>query len=91
MVLSPCGAYTVDILHSKSAQVSAAGSAFRAVFLAFWIMAILPLVENYGVLATDSVAALLGLLAFGLLWVTISYGETLRSLVDLGYSTEEDN
>ncbi|KAJ2936163.1 hypothetical protein H1R20_g935, partial [Candolleomyces eurysporus] len=65
MVLSPCGAYTVDILHSKSAEVSAAGSAFRAVFLALWIMAILPLVENYGVLAADSVAALLGLLAFG--------------------------
>ncbi|RXW15013.1 hypothetical protein EST38_g10836 [Candolleomyces aberdarensis] len=91
MVLSPCSAYAVDILHSKSAEVSAANSAFRAVLLAFWIMAILPLVENYGVLAADSVAALLGLFAFGLLWAAISYGETLRSLVDLDYSKEENN
>ncbi|KAJ2927322.1 hypothetical protein H1R20_g9772, partial [Candolleomyces eurysporus] len=91
MALSPCSAYIVDILHSQSAESTAANSAFRAALLSLWIMAILPMVENWGVLAADGVAALLSWLTFGLLCVAIRYGETLRSWVDLGYSTEETN
>ncbi|RXW25121.1 hypothetical protein EST38_g741 [Candolleomyces aberdarensis] len=65
MVLSPCSAYLVDILHSESAETMAAVNAFRAVLLSFCIMGIFPMVENWGVLATDIIAALLGWLSFG--------------------------
>ncbi|RXW22641.1 hypothetical protein EST38_g3209 [Candolleomyces aberdarensis] len=64
MALSPCSAYLVDILHSKSAETMAATSAFRAILLSFCIMGILPMVENWGVLATDIIAASLGWLSF---------------------------
>ncbi|KAJ2912329.1 hypothetical protein MD484_g8083, partial [Candolleomyces efflorescens] len=91
MVFSPCSAYLVDIVHSKSAESVAANSAFRAVLLALWIMIIFPMVETYGVLAANCVAACLGWVGFGCLWAVIRYGETMRGWVDVGYSTEETN
>ncbi|KAH6919132.1 major facilitator superfamily domain-containing protein [Coprinopsis sp. MPI-PUGE-AT-0042] len=63
VVLSPCAAYVVDVMHSRSAESMAANSAFRAILLATSIAGILPLIDAYGALAADIVG--------GVLWMDI--------------------
>ena len=79
------------------------------------IAAILPMIEAYGVLFTNTAAAILAWGAFGyvethvcylgghviilhvlhfnnrLLWLTIRYGDRLRAVVDVGFSTADNN
>ncbi|KAF6764090.1 MFS general substrate transporter [Ephemerocybe angulata] len=77
-VLAPSASYVVDVMHSRSAESMAANSAFRSVIMSALVGGILPMVENYGVLATDLLSGLAALIGFGLLWVTIQHGERLR-------------
>jgi len=90
-VLSPSAAYFVDLMHSQSAEAMAAYNGFRSLFISLSIAMILPMIERYGVLFTDTVSAVLAWGAFGLLWLTIRYGDRLRSVVDVGFSTAENN
>ncbi|KAF9046832.1 MFS general substrate transporter [Hymenopellis radicata] len=92
LVLSPSAAYGVDILHERSAESMAANNGLRSFLLSILIAGIIPLVETAGVAVTSAIAAAgAWSLGFGLLWLTIRYGERMRAWVDVGYSTEESN
>ncbi|KXN82692.1 Quinidine resistance protein 1 [Leucoagaricus sp. SymC.cos] len=91
IALTPCGAYVVDILHSNSAEVTAAVNAFRSLVLALSTASLLPMINAYGHLFTNAVISLLAVGGFGLAILTIAYGDAMRSWVDLGYSTVDSN
>ncbi|KAJ3513850.1 hypothetical protein NLJ89_g2716 [Agrocybe chaxingu] len=90
-VLSPSAAYFVDLMHSRSAEAMAASNGFRSIFMSIAIAAILPMIEKYGVVVTNTVGAILGWIGFGLLWMTIAYGDRLRAMADVGFSTADNN
>ncbi|KAL4256671.1 MFS transporter superfamily protein [Pleurotus pulmonarius] len=87
LVLSPSSAYNVDVVHTRSAEVMAANSGCRALLLSFVVPVILPSINSFGVVATNTVAALLAWVGMGLLIVTIRYGKQLRSWMDVEFST----
>ncbi|KIK93321.1 hypothetical protein PAXRUDRAFT_145325 [Paxillus rubicundulus Ve08.2h10] len=91
LVLTPIGAYNVDIMHSRSAEVMAATTAFRSLFLAPVSGLIIPCIETIGVAATNGIAALLALVGYFLIWVTIWYGDRMRTYVDVGYTSVANN
>ncbi|KIJ12561.1 hypothetical protein PAXINDRAFT_82771, partial [Paxillus involutus ATCC 200175] len=91
LVLTPIGAYNVDIMHSRSAEVMAATTAFRSLLLAPVSGLIIPSIETIGVAATNGIAALLALVGYFLLWLTIRYGDRMRAYVDVGYSSAPNN
>jgi len=85
IVLNTIGAYAVDIMPSRSAEVVAAISAFRSLFLAALSMLCIPAVETIGVAATNTIAGILALVGYLLIWLTVRYGEQMRAYVDVGY------
>ncbi|PPQ83211.1 Transporter [Psilocybe cyanescens] len=90
-VLSPSAAYIVDLMHSRSAEVSAANNGIRSVIIALAVAGVLPMINTYGVVVTNTVAAVLAWIGFILLWGTIRYGDRLRAVVDVGFSTADNN
>ncbi|KAF5317672.1 hypothetical protein D9619_012519 [Psilocybe cf. subviscida] len=90
-VLGPSAAYIVDLLHSRSAEAMAATNGVRALLMAIAISGILPSIEKYGLVATNTGSAISAWVGCGLIWATIRYGDYLRGLVDVGYSTIENN
>ncbi|KAI0810795.1 MFS general substrate transporter [Irpex lacteus] len=90
-VLSPLSAYNVDILHDRSAEVIAASMAFRSMLLSGSVILILPAINKFGVLATNSAVAILCWIGFTFTLSTIKYGDRMRAWVDLGFSTAENN
>ncbi|KAJ3478564.1 hypothetical protein NLI96_g9669 [Meripilus lineatus] len=90
-VLSPSASYNVDVLHSHSAEVTAANMAFRGAIISLTSAFVIPAVETIGITATDTIAAILGWISFGLLWSVIKYGDRMRAYVDIGFSTAKDN
>ncbi|PFH53524.1 hypothetical protein AMATHDRAFT_171409 [Amanita thiersii Skay4041] len=91
IVLSPSVSYTVDVLHSRSAEAMAANSCFRALLLSLTVTIIIPLIEKYGVAITDGLFAAFAWVGFIILWLTIKYGGQMRAWVDVGYSTASSN
>jgi len=91
IVLSPSAAYAVDIMHDRSAEAMAAISGFRAFLLSLVVSMIIPSIETIGLVATNTIAALIGWLAAFIIWLTIRYGAQMRAYVDIGYSTAEIN
>ncbi|KAJ7127020.1 major facilitator superfamily domain-containing protein [Mycena epipterygia] len=89
LVLSPSSAYTVDVMHSRSAEMMAAAVGLRSLLLSIAISGILPSISYFGLVATNTVAGLLAWGGFLLLWLTIRYGDRMRAWVDVGYSTIE--
>ncbi|KAI0085893.1 major facilitator superfamily domain-containing protein [Irpex rosettiformis] len=90
-VLSPLSAYNVDILHDRSAEVIAASMAFRSMLISGSVVLILPAIETFGVLATNTAIAVLCWIGFTFTLSTIKYGDRMRAWVDLGFSTVENN
>ncbi|KJA19693.1 hypothetical protein HYPSUDRAFT_44074 [Hypholoma sublateritium FD-334 SS-4] len=90
-VLSPSAAYVVDLMHGRSAEAMAANNGFRSLIMSLAIAGILPSIEQYGVLATNTVTAIVAWLGFILIAGTIRYGERLRAVVDVGFSTADNN
>ncbi|KAJ7669655.1 MFS general substrate transporter [Mycena rosella] len=90
-VLSPGSAYCVDVMHSRSAEIMAAGAGLRAVFLAAAVAGILPSIERNGVLATNAIGAGIGWAGFLAIWLVIRYGDRMRAWIDIGYSTANSN
>jgi len=90
-VLIPSAAYVVDLMHSRSSEALAVNNAFRAFFISITISGILPMIDRYGLVVTNGASALLAWLGFGLFWFTIQYGERLRGVVDVGFSTADNN
>ncbi|KAG1782020.1 major facilitator superfamily domain-containing protein [Suillus placidus] len=85
-VLTPIGSYNVDVLQSRSAEVMAAVTAFRAIILAPVTAAVLPSIEMLGVAGTNGIAAVIALVGYGLIVLTIHYGDRMRAWVDVGYT-----
>ncbi|KAF7773208.1 hypothetical protein Agabi119p4_5375 [Agaricus bisporus var. burnettii] len=91
IVLTAYGAYVVDVVHSNSAEVTAAVNTPRAILLAISSTALLPMINAYGQLVTNACVAVLVTLGFILSVLLVVYGDTLRALVDIGYSTADTN
>ncbi|KAJ7287301.1 MFS general substrate transporter [Mycena rebaudengoi] len=89
LMLSPCSAYCVDVMHSRSAEMMAASMGLRSLLLSLAISGILPSINYFGLVATNTVAGLLAWGGFGLLLLTIRYGDKMRAWVAVGYSTIE--
>lgn len=87
IVLTPCGAYVVDILHSRSAESAAVINAFRYLALSVATAGILPMVNTLGHLMTNTISAAFACLGFLILWMTILFGESMRAWVNIGYTT----
>jgi len=85
MVLTPIGAYAVDIMPSRSAEVMAAISALRSLLLAPVTALLIPSVETIGAAATNTIAGVLALVGYLLVWLTIRYGKEMRAYADVGY------
>ncbi|KDR82160.1 hypothetical protein GALMADRAFT_135523 [Galerina marginata CBS 339.88] len=90
-VLSPSAAYCVDLMHSRSAEAMAANNGSRSVVMALAIAGIIPMIDKYGVVITNLLSAFVALMGFFLLWATIRYGERLRAVVNVGFSTADNN
>ncbi|KAJ7475910.1 major facilitator superfamily domain-containing protein [Mycena latifolia] len=76
MVLNPIGTYSVDIFLSRSAE-GIAGNKNR------WIM---PAINHLGIVVTHTLAAVLTWLGFGILLLSIRYGQEMRDFVDMDYT-----
>ncbi|KAF9009717.1 major facilitator superfamily domain-containing protein [Cyathus striatus] len=91
IVLSPSAAYNVDLMHSRSAEAMAANNGFRSIIMSLSIAAILPMINTYGVVFTNTISAILAWIGFVILWATIRHGAQLRAIVDVGFSTANNN
>ncbi|KXN87018.1 putative transporter AQR1 [Leucoagaricus sp. SymC.cos] len=90
LVLSPSASYVVDVMHSRSAEAMACNTGFRSFLLTFAIAGVMPMMDAYGMLFTNTISALLAWIGFVLLAMTVKYGEQMRAWVDVGYSTAAD-
>ncbi|EPS98322.1 hypothetical protein FOMPIDRAFT_147992 [Fomitopsis schrenkii] len=82
--LSPVNSYMVDIGRSRSAEFMAVQKASRNLVVGVATSGILPLINRLSVSVTNALAALIALLGFCCLWLTVCYGQRLRTLVDVG-------
>ncbi|KAJ7188591.1 MFS general substrate transporter [Mycena filopes] len=89
LVLSPCSAYMVDVMHSRSAEMMAASVGLRSFMVSVAISGVLPSLNYLGLVATYSIVGALAWIGFILLWLTVRYGDKLRAWVNVGYSTIE--
>jgi MFS family permease len=90
-VLNPIGSYNVDVVHSHSAEITAANVGVRSFILSVATALVIPSIEHIGVAWTDVTVAILALLGQGIIFLTIRYGDRMRASVDVGFSTIEDN
>lgn len=90
-VFNPQNAYLVDILHSQSAEVTAANMACRNLIVAFTVGFIIFSINTFGLLATFIGSAVIAWVGFGLVLLVIRYGDRMRAWVDLGFTTEEED
>ncbi|KAJ3518364.1 hypothetical protein NM688_g9448 [Phlebia brevispora] len=91
VLFNPSNAYLVDILHSRSAEVTAANMACRNLVVALSVGFIIPSLNTFGIAATFTIAAVIAWIGFGFTVAVIRYGDRMRAFVDLGFSTLEDN
>ncbi|KIK37207.1 hypothetical protein CY34DRAFT_810556, partial [Suillus luteus UH-Slu-Lm8-n1] len=89
-VVNPIGSYNVDVVRSRSAEVTAASAAVRLLILSFATALVIPSIERIGVAWTDIIAAVLALIGQGIIFMTIRYGDRMRASVDVGFSTVEN-
>ncbi|KAG1749476.1 major facilitator superfamily domain-containing protein [Suillus lakei] len=87
-VVNPIGSYNVDVVRSRSAEVTAASAAVRSLILSAATALVIPSIERIGVAWTDIIAAVLALIGQGIIFLTISYGDRMRASVDVGFTTE---
>ncbi|KAG2128846.1 major facilitator superfamily domain-containing protein [Suillus cothurnatus] len=90
-VFNPIGSYNVDVAHSRSAEATAASAAIRSLILSAATALIIPSIERIGVAWTDIIAAVLAIIAQGIIFLTIRYGDRMRASVDIGFPTIENN
>lgn len=91
IALTPCGAYVVDVLHSNSAEVTAAVNALRSIMLALSTAMLLPMINAYGHLFTNALVSFFAFMGLLLTIVTIAYGDSMRAWIDIGYSSADNN
>jgi len=89
-VLNPVISYSVDLSQSQSAEFMAAGNALRSFVVALGSAFVVPSIQHIGVAWTNGIAALLVWSTYGLVALTIRYGDQMRAAYDLGYTTVPD-
>ncbi|KAG2739413.1 MFS general substrate transporter [Suillus brevipes Sb2] len=90
-VVNPIGSYNVDVVHSRSAEVTAAYMASRSLMISAATALVIRSIERIGVAWTNIIAAVLAVIGQGLIFLTIRYGDRMRASVDVGFSTTENN
>ncbi|GJE88176.1 MFS general substrate transporter [Phanerochaete sordida] len=90
-IFNPGNAYLVDILHSRSAEVTAANMACRNLVIAAAVGFILPSINNFGIFATFSASAVVAWIGYGCVVAVLQYGGRMRAWIDLGFSTAANN
>ncbi|KAG1778318.1 major facilitator superfamily domain-containing protein [Suillus placidus] len=90
-VLNPISSYYVDVVHSRSAEATAAYLASRSFIISAATALVIPSIERIGVAWTDIIAAVLALIGQGIILLTIRYGDRMRASIDVGFSTIENN
>ncbi|CAL1703109.1 unnamed protein product [Somion occarium] len=71
LVLAPISAYNVDILHSRSAEVMAAMTAYRGLIVSVGSSTVIPLVQSIGVARTNAISAVAAWVGYILIWSVI--------------------
>jgi hypothetical protein len=89
--MEPISAYNVDVVHSRSAEATAAYLSSRTLIMSATTALVIPSIERIGVAWTDIIAAVLALIGQGVIFLTIRYGDRMRASVDVGFSTMENN
>ncbi|KIJ15642.1 hypothetical protein PAXINDRAFT_169079 [Paxillus involutus ATCC 200175] len=89
-VLNPINSYTIDLSQSQSAELMAAGNAFRSFVAALGSAVVVPSIQHIGVAWTNGIAASLVWFSYGLVVLTIRYGDRMRAAYDIGYTTMPD-
>ncbi|KAG1731238.1 major facilitator superfamily domain-containing protein [Suillus paluster] len=90
-VMNPIGSYNVDVVHSRSAEITAATAAIRSLILSAATAVVVPSIEHIGVAWTDIITGILAIIGQGIIFLTIRYGDRMRASVDVGFSTIENN
>ncbi|KAG2108051.1 major facilitator superfamily domain-containing protein [Suillus discolor] len=90
-VLNPISSYNVDVVHSRSAEATAACMASRLLILSATTALIIPSIEHIGVSWTNIIAAVFAVIGQGIIFLTIRYGDRMRASIDVGFSTMENN
>ncbi|KAG1807557.1 major facilitator superfamily domain-containing protein [Suillus variegatus] len=91
LVLGPLTVYNVDINHARSAEATAACMASRSLITSAATAIIVPSIQRMGVAWTDIIAAVLAVIGQCIVSFTIRYGDRMRAIVDVGFSTIENN
>ncbi|KAG2148788.1 major facilitator superfamily domain-containing protein [Suillus clintonianus] len=90
-VMNPIGSYNVDVVHSRSAEITAANVGVRSLILSAATALVVPSIEHIGVAWTYIIAAVLALVGQGIIFLTIRYGDRMRASVNVDFSTIETN
>ncbi|KAG1778315.1 major facilitator superfamily domain-containing protein [Suillus placidus] len=90
-VMNPIGSYNVDVVHSRSTEITAAYMASRSLMISVATALVIPSIERIGIAWTDIIAAVLAVIGQGIIFLTIRYGDHMRASVDVGFSTMENN
>jgi len=91
MTFGACVAYLVDVMHSRSSEMMATIDVLCSSLLALSVAAFLPMINNYGIALTNGMCAVFIWIVFGGLYCIIKYGEQMRTWMDIGFSTVENN
>ncbi|KAJ7285059.1 major facilitator superfamily domain-containing protein [Mycena rebaudengoi] len=86
MVLNPIGTYSVDIFLTRSAEGIAGNKGLRSILVSLGIAGIIPSINHLGIVVTHTLAAVLAWIGFGILCLTIRYGQEMRDSFDMGYT-----
>ncbi|KAG2052807.1 MFS general substrate transporter [Suillus hirtellus] len=90
-VTNPINSYNVDVVHSRSAEATAACIASWSLILSATSTIIVPSIQRIGVAWTNIIAAVLAIIGQGIIFLTIRYGDHMRASIDVGFSTIENN
>jgi len=85
-VIGPCKVYGVDIFMTRNAEVSAAASALRQVFISGTSGISLSLIKTIGMAQSGTLLAVLCWISYLALVLNIRYGKNLRDWKDMGYT-----
>ncbi|KIK58836.1 hypothetical protein GYMLUDRAFT_45130 [Collybiopsis luxurians FD-317 M1] len=79
LVLSPSAAYIADVMDSNNGKGVAAIDGIRPFFTHIAVTVVMPMIDNAGMVWTNTGSALLAWVGFGLLLCTLEYGEEMRA------------
>ncbi|KAL1706303.1 major facilitator superfamily domain-containing protein [Schizophyllum commune] len=83
LTLTPLAAYCIDILQSRSAEVISANSGFRSLLISLTVGFMLPLITRLGSIGLGALNAAVAWIGFGLIYLTLHYGEKWRLYVNI--------